>query len=179
MFFNQMFSIPVNKKNEGILFVGEGIPSSRPLHIYRKTGAHCPSALGSCVITDKPLKMLGKNKNGVFIPQDKCRHTLSKPYYPNYSNYMNRKCAPSMTPMYTVSNLSNQRFITQGAVSESAFVGLKKYEEIIKHNHSLLKEYNVLPKYSSDPIRTLKDDIAFSPKQDDACCKNKNRYTTR
>ena len=173
MFFNQRLSIPVNKKNEGILFVGEGIPASRPLHIYRKTGAHCPSALGSCTITDKPLKMLGKNKQGVFIPPDRCRTILSKPYYPNYSNYMHRRCA-SMTPMYTISNLNNPRFNTQGAVSESTLVGLKKYEEIIKHNQSLLKEYNIHVKYSSDPVRTLKDDIAFGPQHDDAACHHKN-----
>jgi len=75
--------------------------------------------------------------------------------------------------MYTISNLNNTRFNTQGAVSESTLVGLKKYEEIIKHNQSLLKEYNIHVKYSSDPVRTLKDDIAFGPQHDDAACYHK------
>lgn len=170
-----MVNIPVNKKNEGILFVGEGIPSSRPLHIYRKTGAHCPTG-GSCTITDKPLKMLGKNSNGLFVPPDRCRRTTSAPYYPSYTNYVHRKCMPSMTPMYTVSNLNNKRFRTQGAVSESTLVGLKKYQAIIKHNQSLLNEYKINAKYSSDPIRTLKDNVAFSPQENNTDNADYNNY---
>lgn len=175
MFFNQMVNIPVNKKNEGILFVGEGIPQSRPLHIYRKTGAHCPTP-GQCTIKDKPLKMLGKNSNGVFVPPDRCRNITSAPYYSSYSGYVQRKCMPAMTPMYTVSNLSNKRFHTQGGVSESALLGLKKYEEIIRHNQSLLNEYKINLKYSSDPVVTLKDKIAFSPQENSTDNADYNNY---
>jgi hypothetical protein len=172
MFFKQMINIPVNKKNEGILFVGGGIPSSRPLHIYRKTGAHCVTTKGTCMIADKPLKMLGKNKNGMFIPPDRCRHLTQAPYYSEYNNYVHRKCWPSMVPMYTVRNLNNNRFKTQGGVSESAFVQLKKYEAIIKNNQSSFRTYKTILKYSEDPVYTLKNDIAVV--QDQTCYENPN-----
>jgi hypothetical protein len=168
--FKQLINIPVNKKNEGILFPDNVIPASRPLHIYRKTGARCVTTLGSCTISDKPLKMLGKNKNGVFIPQDRCRHAVSKPYYPNYNNYVHRKCMPSLTPMYTIFNPNNERFRTQGAVSESAFVGLKKYEAIIANNQSLLNTYKINVKYSENPIFTLKNNVAFAPQNNNNNC---------
>ncbi len=167
-----MINIPVNKKNEGILYVGGGIPSSRPLHIYRKTGARCVTSSGTCTISDIPLKMLGKNKNGLFVPPDRCRILTNAPYYHEYNNYMNRKCRPAMTPMYTVRNLSNNRFKTQGAVSESAFTNLKKYEAVIKNNQSLFKTYQTILKYSSDPVYTLKNDIAVVQNQD--CYENPN-----
>lgn len=158
-----MINIPVNKKNEGIVYVGGGIPLSRPLHIYRKTGARCVTNTGPCIISDKQLKMLGKNKNGVFIPQDKCRILTNSPYYPNYANYIHRKCMPSLTPMYTIRNPSNDRFKTQGAVSQSAMASLKKYEEIIKNNKSLLDTYKINLKYTEEPVFTLKDNIAIVP----------------
>jgi hypothetical protein len=168
--FKQIINIPVNKKNEGILFPGNVIPASRPLHIYRKTGARCVSNLGTCTISDKPLKMLGKNKNGVFIPQDRCRNVVSKPYYPNYNNYVHRKCMPSLTPMYTIFNPNNGRFRTQGAVSESAFTSLKKYEAIIANNQSLLTTYKINLKYSENPVHTLKDDIMIIPQYNNNNC---------
>jgi hypothetical protein len=63
----QQKHISVNKKNEGILFPGLVIPSSRPLHIYRKTGpSHVISTLDNvcidnCTVSNVPWKMLGKN----------------------------------------------------------------------------------------------------------------------
>lgn len=77
-----------------------------------------------------------------------------------------------MTPMYTVRNLSNNRFKTQGAVSESAFTNLKKYEAVIKNNQSFFKTYQTILKYSSDPVYTLKNDIAVVQNQN--CYKNSN-----
>jgi hypothetical protein len=169
MFF-QTINIPVNQKNEGILFPGNGIPTSRPLHIYRKSGARCVTSLGNCTISDKPLKMLGKKANGEFTPPDRCRILTSAPYYPTYQNYIHRKCMPSLTPMYTIMNPNNKRFFTQGAVNEATYIGLKKYDEIIKNNKSLIDTYKINLKYSSNPVWTLKNNVAFSPQQNRYDC---------
>jgi len=167
MNFKQLINIPVNRKNEGIVFVGEGIPSSRPLHIYRKSGARCVTSNRACTVEDKPLKMLGKNKYNSFTPPNRCRNVQPTPYYHEYSSYMNRKCVNegmyTTTLMHNIYNPNNKRFSVQGAVSESAMVARKKYEAIIANNQSLLDTYKVGLTYTEDPVYTLKNSIAYTP----------------
>ena len=74
---SQPMHISVNKKNEGILFPGSVIPSSRPLHIYRKTGPHhamTPNDVctDSCVVSNVKWKMLGKNSYKYLHPETNC-----------------------------------------------------------------------------------------------------------
>jgi len=179
MNFKQLINIPVNRKNEGIVYVGEGIPSSRPLHIYRKTGAGCVSSNRSCTIQDKPLKMLGKNKYNSFTPPNRCRILQNEPYYHEYSAYMNRKCInPALKttkPMYNIDKPNNKRFWQQGAVSESAMAARKKYEAVIANNQSLLDTYKINLKYSEEPVYTFKNIVAFSPPATLTSCIPPNR----
>lgn len=171
----QLINAPINHKNEGILFVGEGIPASRPLHIYRKTGASCVSNNRTCTVSDKPLKMLGKNASGMYTPPNRCRNVVATPYYSNYSAYLSRKCVNPATavskPMYTIYNPNNKRFSTQGAVSESALTNLKKYEAIIENNNSIFNTYKTRLRYTDEPVFTLKNII--EPPQN---CNYNNTY---
>ena len=77
---------------------------------------------------------------------------------------------PSLTPMYTIFQPNNSRFRTQGAVSGSAFTSLKKYEAIIANNQSLLNTYKINVTYSENPIFTLKNNVAFTPQNNNNNC---------
>lgn len=74
---SQRINQSVYKRNEGILFSGTGIPSSRPLHIYRNTGANhvitdMNNTYNGCTLSAMDWKMLGKNKYKYMNPAASC-----------------------------------------------------------------------------------------------------------
>jgi hypothetical protein len=99
----QQMHLSVNKKNPGILFPGSVIPASRPLHIYRKTGAsHAITTFDvgtdHCTVSNVPWKMLGKNSYKYLNPSANC--ATCKPIYPNPA-VLCQQC-PVSTPGCTV-----------------------------------------------------------------------------
>jgi hypothetical protein len=170
----------IYKKNEGILFIGTSIPSSRPLHIYRKTGAsHVITTLNTntsdCTISNIKWKMLGKNSYKYLNPTVNCQTCkvtykdpsltcpvpsidCKAPYYFDRSQYNKKKCTVNnvTTSAYNVVKINNPTFrSTWGAVSSSNLALRKKYDAIITNNNSLFTEYHRRFKYSETPIPVL------------------------
>ena len=96
---SQKVNQSVYKLNEGILFSGTGIPSSRPLHIYRKTGpTHAITSsnmYNGCTISATDWKMLGKNQYKYLNPTAVCG--TCKPYYANATTVTCPQCPTSNT----------------------------------------------------------------------------------
>ena len=160
------------KKNTGILFSGSGIPSSRPLHIYRNTGTtNVITTLNdldiqdtSCKVTNVKWKMLGKNSFKYLNPSAVCQtcrvpSTDTKaPYYPDHIQYIKQKCVIDnvTTPAYNVVKVNNPRFpAIWGGATASNLTLQKKYDAIVKTNQSLYKKYDIRFKYTETPIQDV------------------------
>jgi len=168
-------------RNPGILFHGNDVPSSRPLHIYRKTGPNhvitTPNAYNQCTISATDWKMLGKNSykytHNVSCETCKDKRTFGTcqcistgcpvpmkglckaPYYYDNSVYLKKKCfvAPTTVPAYNVVKTNNPNFkSTWGSVTASNWTLRKKYDAIILNNSSLLREYQRRLNYSETPL---------------------------
>ena len=167
----QLYQKPIYKKNTGIIFSGSGIPSSRPLHIYRNTGTtNIITTLNdldiqdnSCKNTNVKWKMLGKNSFKYLNPTAVCQtcrvpNTNSSFYYYDHIKYVHKRCVVDDTtvPAYNVVKVNNPRFpATWGGVSASNLTLQRKYDAVIKTNQSLYKKYDIRFKYSDIPIPEL------------------------
>jgi hypothetical protein len=152
------------KKNEGILFTG--FPSSRPLHIHRKTGTSSVVNLSNsaicneeCSVPNIKWKMLGKNTfqylNNASCGTCKAPSTVpKKPYYYDRLTYLKRKCSDD-TPPYSIVKNNNKYFDRWGPLDASNLTLRKKYDAILKNNKSLMVNYNRRFNYSEVPIPVL------------------------
>jgi len=154
----------VTKKNEGTLF--SNYPSSRPLHIYRKTGnssvvnlTNSTTCSEECNIPTIKWKMLGKNSHqylksaacGTCKPISK---DPTKPYYYDRITYIKKKCADHEEPYSIVKN-NNKYFDRWGPVDSGNLILRKKYDAILKNNKSILDNYHRRFTWSETPIPLL------------------------